>query len=405
MATISYNVTGIAPVSGDNFSTAFAINNNGEVVGVSYNATFQLPTGGTSQAPTLTDGNGFFYTGTTTVIPALGTSPKGLSIATPDALNDSGEIVGASTQTGFAAMAGFTDIGGVVALFDGGVPTGVNNSGAFVGSGSNSSFRANGTVVPLTGLTSVSPLAFGINNGGVTIGASGTNSSTNTAPNIHVVQWAADSTTPTDLGGLSGFAVNVGFAINTAGDAVGYGFNPVGATKSTTVNPTNQNGSIVLGLPQSLISTGEGSEFFNGQAMLYSAKTQKMTGLGDLGGGFSVAEAMNDSDEVVGMSLDSTGDYHAFLFNGTSMIDLNSLIPATSGWDLINADGINNAGDIVGYGDNDGLFEAFELTPNGTISGGGGGPPAVPLPSAFHSGLFLLITLGAVKTIRAAKAS
>jgi len=46
------------------------------------------------------------------------------------------------------------------------------------------------------------------------------------------------------------------------------------------------------------------------------------------------------------------------------MTDLNSLLPSGSGWDLLDAAAINNAGDIVGTGINpDGVEHAFLLTP------------------------------------------
>ena len=43
--------------------------------------------------------------------------------------------------------------------------------------------------------------------------------------------------------------------------------------------------------------------------------------------------------------------------------DLNSLIPANSGWTLINANAINNVGQIMGYGSKNGHNHAFVLTP------------------------------------------
>jgi len=45
------------------------------------------------------------------------------------------------------------------------------------------------------------------------------------------------------------------------------------------------------------------------------------------------------------------------------MRDLNSLIPANSGWTLINANSINNVGQITGYGSRNGHNHAFVLTP------------------------------------------
>jgi hypothetical protein len=45
------------------------------------------------------------------------------------------------------------------------------------------------------------------------------------------------------------------------------------------------------------------------------------------------------------------------------MKDLNSLIPANSGWTLINANAINNVGQITGYGQKGAYNHAFLLTP------------------------------------------
>jgi len=42
---------------------------------------------------------------------------------------------------------------------------------------------------------------------------------------------------------------------------------------------------------------------------------------------------------------------------------LNLLIPADSGWVLINANSINNVGQITGYGTKGGHNHAFVLTP------------------------------------------
>ena len=57
-------------------------------------------------------------------------------------------------------------------------------------------------------------------------------------------------------------------------------------------------------------------------------------------------------------------EYHAFVsFNGAKMQDLNKLIPRRSGWVLGEADGINAAGQIVGYGTVGSQTHAFLLTP------------------------------------------
>jgi hypothetical protein len=55
--------------------------------------------------------------------------------------------------------------------------------------------------------------------------------------------------------------------------------------------------------------------------------------------------------------------YHAVIFSGTRLRDLNGLIPANSGWELTQATGINDAGQITGYGTFQGETHAFLLTP------------------------------------------
>src|SRR5207302_8546748 len=86
--------------------------------------------------------------------------------------------------------------------------------------------------------------------------------------------------------------------------------------------------------------------------------------LGTLGGTQSVGYGINDSGQVVGYA-NTTGNAvaHAFLYSGGAMHDLNSLIPADSGWELQQASGINDAGQIAGSGYLNGRYHAFLLTP------------------------------------------
>ena len=75
------------------------------------------------------------------------------------------------------------------------------------------------------------------------------------------------------------------------------------------------------------------------------------TDLGTLGGPFSTARGINDSGEIVGGALiEGEEAFHAFLYADGVMHDLNDLIDADAGWELVNALGINNRGDIVALG-------------------------------------------------------
>jgi probable HAF family extracellular repeat protein len=81
------------------------------------------------------------------------------------------------------------------------------------------------------------------------------------------------------------------------------------------------------------------------------------TGMRDLGilpgGNFSEATAISKTGEVVGMSGNARST-HAFIWTSSrGMQDLNALIPSTSGLVLAGALGVNNAGQIIAWGDPD----------------------------------------------------
>ena len=75
-----------------------------------------------------------------------------------------------------------------------------------------------------------------------------------------------------------------------------------------------------------------------------------MTDLGTLGGPNSEATGLNyvGSTQVVGTSDVAGGGTHAFVYERGTMTDLNSRLPAGSGWVLEAATAINDSGEIVG---------------------------------------------------------
>jgi probable HAF family extracellular repeat protein len=98
-------------------------------------------------------------------------------------------------------------------------------------------------------------------------------------------------------------------------------------------------------------------------ALLWNISTNTTTDLGTLGGNSS-ALAINNSGQIVGY-FSTSGGSDAFLYTGSGpMVDLNNLI-AGAGWTLEEATGINDSGQIVGYGVNpSGQTHAFLLTPS-----------------------------------------
>lgn len=73
-------------------------------------------------------------------------------------------------------------------------------------------------------------------------------------------------------------------------------------------------------------------------------------------------QAINNKGQIVGTLLYDDVS-HAFLYSGSVMTDLNSLIPAGSDWRLVEAVDINDKGQIVGFGMFQGESHAYLLEP------------------------------------------
>ncbi len=96
--------------------------------------------------------------------------------------------------------------------------------------------------------------------------------------------------------------------------------------------------------------------------------THTMTSLGTLRGVGAFAQAINNRGQIVGYDVLSASNQsldRAFLINpGGTITDLNTLLPANSGWVLRRATAVNNAGVIVGLGRFQNQDRAFILTPD-----------------------------------------
>jgi uncharacterized membrane protein len=97
-----------------------------------------------------------------------------------------------------------------------------------------------------------------------------------------------------------------------------------------------------------------------------------MHDLGTLGGHYSYAIGINNSNVIVGGSFIDAADniYHAFVSDGNTLVDLNSQLDASGvGWVLGEARAINDSGQIVGVGQFDSANHAFLLNPYPEITG------------------------------------
>jgi probable HAF family extracellular repeat protein len=132
----------------------------------------------------------------------------------------------------------------------------------------------------------------------------------------------------TDLGTLPGFQYAWATAINATGQVVG--------TVSNDAGPID--------------------------AFIWS-QAAGMADLGPLPGYLFVHPyAINGQGVVVGEASNSANDRVAFVWQNGIMTNLNTLIPATSGWVLQIATGINDNGQIVGTGRIGGQVHGFLLT-------------------------------------------
>jgi probable HAF family extracellular repeat protein len=183
--------------------------------------------------------------------------------------------------------------------------------------------------------------ALGINNRGQAVGVSGLCSNTSVPPISpgssapHAVLWDRDGS-PIDLGSLTqgGSSFNVPASINDRGEVVG-----ASLASDGTIHPfvwTKETGMQDLGEPTGAFVTG-----------------------------IPCCHTINDEGQVVGFSVGASGP-HAFLWGHGDMTDLNTLIPADSGWVLQFADSINDRGEVVGFGVNpNGETHGFLLRPVG----------------------------------------
>jgi probable HAF family extracellular repeat protein len=204
----------------------------------------------------------------------------------------------------------------------------VNGRGQVVGNselpgGTTHAFRYDGVMHDLGVLNGLYSLAYEINDAGQIVGGT-----VNGDPKWYHAFLYSDGVMR-DLGTLGGPA-SIAYGINRLGQVVG----------------------------QASLSNGQSHAF------LYTAGA--MRDLGTLGNTSSVAWGINASGQVVGAGELVTGILHPFLYSGGVMRDLNSLIPPGSGWQLIWAESINDAGQIVGQGYIDGLAHAFRATPIAT---------------------------------------
>jgi probable HAF family extracellular repeat protein len=256
--------------------------------------------------------------------------------------------------SGGGLVMSLNDLGQVVAQSQ--VGTSVNNQVVLF---------ANGAV---TNLGTPSDMGFprDINNSGQIAGYS-----LDAQSNFHAILYSNGKFT--DIGGLGGNTTAA--AINGSGQIVGYsnlpGNGPAHAFRYS--NGAMQDLGTLGGTSSSASDINASGQVVGSSSLQGNATTHafvytdgRMIDLGSLGRPFSGASGINDSGWIVGVAGTSNGARltPAFVYDGTTMFDLNNLLDASGDrWTVLNATDINDAGWIAATGQfNGGVFHVL-LTP------------------------------------------
>jgi len=306
----TYTLTDLGTLGGE-FSYGFGISPSGSVVGGSVIA------GGLVTHP-------FLYNGATMV--DLGS--LGGSFAVAQSVNSTNYVTGTSWLPGDGSFhaflydqQGMEDLGTLGGPFSQG--RSINASGQVVGDASLASGYShafvwrNGQMVDLGTLGGSSSSATGINNLGAIVGNAQTGNGAS-----HAFLYNGETLTDISVNGLFASAND----ISDTGMVVGVGGQ---------------------GQPHS-------AYWYNGL----------VTNIPGLGGRTSEALGVNTFGMIVGRSDTQDGQSHAYIYDGTSLFDLNSLINPNSGWVLQSAVDVNDGGAIVGYGSLGNEVHAFIARPN-----------------------------------------
>lgn len=375
-----YSITDLGTLGGTT-SSALDVNNLRQVTGNSLVVSDPGSSGSLLRAYTWTSG-------TMTAIPALAPLPAEVSpfnrFARGYAINDAGYVVGEFNNNSSRAFVFNPNTGVTTGLTrlsggtDNGVAHDINNAGTIVGISSNGTVSrptiwtdtgsgyTPSDLGTIAGNTTTSGRAWAINQSGVVVGLS------NNGTTSQATMWnGAAVTNLTSLGDGSQFSQALGVNDNN----LAVGSSSTGQTVGQLIGTSSTTG-ITRGFVWNAGVITELSPF-----NLYSpSNTGATTNY------HSVANDINDAGLVVGNSQRISGSAAvATLWENGIPIDLNTLLPAGSGWNLLNAESINSAGDIVGFGTFGGSNRAFLLM-------------AVPEPGTWA--LICMATLGSLGFFR-----
>ena len=285
------------------------INNSGQMSGY-------VAAGGTTN-------HAVFYSGGTLI--DLGTFGGDFSFG--NAINDAGTVTGTAFSDAGGLHGFIYSNGSVVNLANGTNAFGINAHGDVVGQistgdGTFSGFLYHdGDVTALDRLgTGTTGLAYDINDRGKIVGESNIDPELHSP--FHPVLYRGNSIV--DLGTLADYEFNTAQAINNAGQIAG------------------------------------ASEAADGSIHAFLYQHGLLTDLGGFGGLFLDVGGINERGTFAGTSWTSGNTIGYIGLNG-ALVDLNTLVDPALGWEITQAMGINDSGQIVGIGCRDDACGAVRL--------------------------------------------
>ena len=299
--------------------------------------------------------------------------------STAQAINDLGQVVGTSQIPGDTSYHGFTYYRGTITDIGPINPYDVNNLGQVVGyyntvmdgdSTVRSFIYSNGALTDLGTIPSSDPRAQswanGINDIGQAVGSANT---VYFGSDFHAYLYGQNVMENIDPDEQSeALAINnYGMVIGNERDGRVFLYSG-GVTQRFAI----LGGALDINDLGEFVGWGSWGDGQEGAFLYREGEIIPLGGLSDSGN--TKPLAINESSQIVGQSNigyverpwgDSHID-HAFLYDNGVMTDLNTLITAYSGWELIYAKEINNRGQIVGYGVRDGQFQEVCYEEGGT---------------------------------------
>lgn len=293
-------------------------------------------------------------------------------------VSNSGVIVGYSQNSSGFAYPFRWENGSMINIGSGATGSGeaVNTAGqvvGYVGQGPAEAFLyASGMLSKLGTLPGgTDSQAYGINDSGLIVGHA-----RNSAGHFRAVIFQGSGVV-TNLGTLGGSQSSAS-DVNSSGQIVGFSKDASEINRAflyqngsmTTLGSLGTTTSVAEAINDSGVVVGR-AFLVNGQERGFVYENGVVSTIDTFGGDQSQAIGINSLGQVVGWARDASTNPRAFLYQAGMLTDLNSLLPAGSGWTLKVAHGINDNGWIVGEGVFGGSTRAFLLVvpaPSGAVA-------------------------------------